>query len=272
MNLNVDPTDSRIDISVVIPVYRSAVTLKELTGRLIRVLDGTGRRYEIIFVDDGSPDDSWRVLSELHAQCPDSVVAVRLTRNFGQHNALMCGFQHVRGRLIVTMDDDLQNPPEEIPKLLQTIEAGDYDVVYGRYIEKKHEPWRNLGSLVVNVFYRLVFRSRITVGAFRIIRQDMMPGVLSYNLNFTFVDGLLAWNTQRIGEVPVEHVSRQSGRSGYSLWKLGNLALNLFTNFSLLPLRLVSALGLSIAAAGSLAGFYYLTLFSCIGLKFPATR
>jgi undecaprenyl-phosphate 4-deoxy-4-formamido-L-arabinose transferase len=246
-----------MDLSVVIPVYRSAPLLEELTRRLVRVLDGTGMSYEIIFVDDGSPDGSWQVLRGIRERHPDRVVAVQLMRNYGQHNALMCGFRHTRGEYVVTMDDDLQNPPEEIPKLIDAITANDLDLVYGSYGAKKHSPWRNLSSWVVNTFYRRVFRSTVTVTSFRIIRRCLLESIFSYTLNFTFVDGLLAWNTQRMGEVPVEHLPRAQGRSGYSLARLTLLALNLFTNFSLLPLQLVSVLGLVAAAFGlCLAGVY----------------
>src|SRR6516225_3496074 len=122
-----------MDLSVVIPVYRSAPMLEELTGRLVQVLDATGLSYEIVFVDDGSPDGSWQVLQAVRERHPDRIVAVQLMRNYGQHNALMCGFRHTRGEYVVTMDDDLQNPPEEIPKLIEAITANDLDLVYGSY-------------------------------------------------------------------------------------------------------------------------------------------
>jgi undecaprenyl-phosphate 4-deoxy-4-formamido-L-arabinose transferase len=250
-----------MDLSVVIPVYRSAPMLEELTGRLVQVLDATGLSYEIVFVDDGSPDGSWQVLQAVRERHPDRIVAVQLMRNYGQHNALMCGFRHTRGEYVVTMDDDLQNPPEEIPKLIEAITANDLDLVYGSYGDKKHNPWRNLSSWVVNAFYRRVFRSSVTVTSFRIIRRCLLESIFSYTLNFTFVDGLLAWNTQRMGEVPVEHLPRAQGRSGYSLARLTLLALNLFTNFSLLPLQLVSVLGVLAAAGGLCLAGVYLVLY-----------
>src|SRR5262249_11998026 len=158
------------------------------------------------------------------------------------------GFRHTKGKWIVTMDDDLQHPPEEIPKLLAAMAAGELDLVYGSYDAKKHNPWRNVSSGLVNLFYRLVFHNPVTITSFRIIRRQLLESILSYSLNFTFVDGLLAWNTQRIGQVTVEHLPRAKGRSGYSLTKLLVLAFNLFTNFSLLPLQTVSVLGFLTAA------------------------
>jgi len=249
-------------VSVVVPVYRSEATLETLTDRLLAVLEGLGLSHEIVFVDDGSPDGSWVILEGLRAAHPGRVVAVQLMRNFGQHNALMCGFRYARGRYVVTMDDDLQNPPEEVAKLLHAIEAGGYDLVYGRYdSEKKHSGWRNLGSAVVNAFYRLVFRNGVTVTSLRVIRRALLDSIFTYNLNFTFVDGLLAWNTQRIGSVAVEHHPRATGRSGYNPLKLLALAFNLFTNFSILPLQLVSCCGFLAAAGGIFMALVYLFLF-----------
>jgi undecaprenyl-phosphate 4-deoxy-4-formamido-L-arabinose transferase len=246
-----------IDLSVVVPVYRSARMLPELTARLLAVLDGTGLRYELVFVDDSSPDDAWAVLQRLRAEHPGRIVAIQLMRNYGQHNALMCGFRHARGRFIVTMDDDMQNPPEEIPKLLGAIQERDLDLVYGAYETKKHAALRNLSSWVVNAFYRTVFKTGVTVTSFRIMRRELLESIFYYSLNFTFIDGLLAWSTNRIGEVAVEHRPRAEGRSGYSFSKLLVLALNLFTNFSLLPLQVVTTCGFLSAAGGlALAAFY----------------
>jgi undecaprenyl-phosphate 4-deoxy-4-formamido-L-arabinose transferase len=224
--------------------------LRELARRLVAVLDGTGLSYEIVFVEDGSPDDSWRTLKAIRQEHPHSVVAVQLMRNYGQHNALMCGFRHSRGDLVVTMDDDLQHPPEEIPKLLAAIKSGDLDLVYGTYDAKQHRSWRNASSRVVNAFYRAVFKLPIWVTSFRMVRRPLLESTFPYTLNFTYIDGLLAWNSQRVGQVVVEHRPRAHGQSGYSLTKLTLLALNLFTNFSLLPLQMVSVVGLLAALGG----------------------
>jgi polyisoprenyl-phosphate glycosyltransferase len=258
-----------VDLSVVIPVYNSAEIMPALLARLTKVLGGQDMTYEIVMVEDGSPDDSWRVLSSLQRQDPQHIVAVQLMRNYGQHNALMCGFRIARGELIVTMDDDLQHPPEEIPKLIDTIVAGELDLVYGQYDKKKHPLLKNAGSLVVNKFFRHVFRLPVTVTAFRVIRRDLLDAILSYTRPFTFIDGLLAWNTRRVGATLVEHHPRAAGRSGDSLAKMVTLALNLFTNFSLLPLQLVSACGLLAAAGGFAGGLYYLVRFAMSGITVP---
>lgn len=258
-----------IDVSVVIPVYNSESTLAVLVARLIDVLGRSSETFEIILVDDGSRDKSWQVLKGLRATHASHLVAIQLMRNYGQHNALMCGFRYSRGRYIVTMDDDLQHSPEEIPKLLNAIEAQELDLVYGRYKDKQHSAFRNLGSALVTSFYKLVFSSSIAVTSFRVIRRELLQSIFSYSLNFTFVDGLLAWNTQRIGEVMIEHHQRSGGRSQYSLGKLAVLALNMFTNFSLLPLQVMSVGGFLVAMSGFGTAFYYLLQYFVIGIPVP---
>lgn len=247
-----------IDVSVVVPVYGSQNTLQPLVERLCSALDKCGREYELLFINDDSPDDAWRVLQSLHAKYGDRMVAIQLTRNFGQHNAIMCGLHEVRGRYVVTMDDDLQHPPEEIPRLLAAIEHSDLDVIYGRYKCKKHQRWRNLGSSIVNWAFRRVFGLSVEFTSFRIIRREIVDAALGYELNFTFIDGLLAWNTRRIGELEVEHSERRDGRSGYNLRKLILLSINLLTNFSILPLQLATLLGFVSANVGFGVGAYYL--------------
>src|SRR5262249_38328739 len=238
-------------------------TLRPLVARLFPALQATGQTFEVILIEDGSPDGgaTWEVLRQIQQEHCQHIVAVQLMRNYGQHNALMCGFRLARGRFVVTLDDDLQHPPEEIPKLLDALQRQDLDLVYGSYGEKRHSGWRNLGSNLINVFYRLTFRNPVTVTSFRAIRREVIEGTFTYNLNFTFVDGLLAWNTQRIGEVAIEHQQRAAGHSGYNILKLLTLALNLFTNFSLLPLQAVSLLGVLAASSGFLVAFFYLVLF-----------
>ncbi len=244
---------SSVELSVVIPVYHSVETLSELIDRVLPVLEGTGLTHEVVFVDDGSKDGSWQLLEELQRRHPERIVAIQLMRNFGQHNALMCGFRQARGQYILTMDDDLQNPPEEIPKLVAAIRGEEVDVVYGAIDQKAHGAFRNLGSRLVNAFYRRIFDTDVSVTSFRIVRRELIEKITSYLPNFIFIDGLLAWNTDRIGQVEVEHHVREQGRSGYSLGKLVVLAINLSTNFSLLPLQVTSALGLLVAALGMLS-------------------
>ncbi|MEM7177012.1 MAG: glycosyltransferase [Pseudomonadota bacterium] len=257
------------EISVVVPVYNSEATLHPLVDRVFAVFDKMDRPGEIIFVDDGSQDRSWSVIEELSTGAPDAISAVRLMRNFGQHNALMCGFHLVRGKIVVTIDDDLQNPPEEIPKLVAALEAEALDLVYGDFYEKMQAGWRNAGSQLVAAFYRYVFGHGTRPSSFRAFRSDILPSLLEYNLNFTYVDGLLNWSTTRIGSVPVLHEARQTGQSGYSLGKLILLAINLFTNFSILPLQLVSIFGIAFATLGFLGAVFYFVQYALGGIDVP---
>jgi len=246
-----------IELSVVIPVYNGENDLRELTERLETVLRKlVDDRYEIVFVNDGSTDSSWDILRAM-ASANAKIVAVNLSRNFGQHNALMCGFSQVKGTLIITLDDDLQNPPEEIPKLFEGIRNG-YDVVYGIYSHKKHSKFRNLGSEFIQFVYRKTFNINVRTSSFRIIRRTIVDYMLSYEKSFTFIDGLICWFTTHIGNVYVEHHQRKAGASGYSFKKLILLALNMVTNFSIVPLQTASLMGFAFAFVGFAFGIFFL--------------
>lgn len=258
-----------LGLSIVVPVYNSAGTLDKLLHRLTKSLGAITKNYEIILVDDGSQDDSWAVIQALKARYGEHLIAIQLMRNYGQHNSLMCGLGVARGEYVVTMDDDLQNPPEEIPKLLTHIQQHDLDLVYGCPSNRNHAGWRNVGSSIVRHFYHTVFRHRVTPTQFRIMRHQLAQSVMFYDLNFTYLDGLLAWCTNRIGGVEVDHHARTQGKSGYSLGKLLVLALNLYTNFSLIPLQIVSGLGLFTAASGFMVGLYYLFQFLASSIAVP---
>lgn len=256
-------------LSVVIPVYRSAATLPDVCRRVLAVLEGEGLSHELILVDDGSPDESWERIVALHGEFPDRIVAIQLMRNFGQHNALMCGLRRARGDVIVTLDDDLQHPPEEIPKLLAALRERSLDLVYGSYEEKRHGRFRNAGSRVLRTLFRSLFRIDVDFSAFRAMRRELARSIFTYDLNFTFLDGLLAWNTTRIGDVPVRHDARGDGRSGYSLSRLLLLSLNMLTNFSLVPLQAVSLFGLFAAGGGLALASYFLFSALAGGVAVP---
>lgn len=249
--------NENIDVSVVVPVYESAEVLSELVGRLITTFNATSRTYEIILVDDGSNDNSWQVISQLAAAQPDILTGIQLMRNYGQHNALMCGFRHVRGSIIVTLDDDLQNPPEEIHRLLEVLSENMSDVVYGLPKTRQDSRWRRVASLPIQYFIQKSIGLPGPVSAFRAIQRTVVDAILRYELNYTFIDGLIAWNTTRISFVTVEHHARSHGHSGYSIRKLFFHALNIATNFSILPLQIASATGLIAATSGLFLGVFY---------------
>jgi undecaprenyl-phosphate 4-deoxy-4-formamido-L-arabinose transferase len=216
-----------------------------------------GGDHQIVFVNDGSRDGSWGALKAL-ADADPKVVAIDLLRNFGQHNALMCGFKMAAGDYIVTLDDDLQNPPEEIPVLFEAITSRGLDVVYGIPKNKRHSPFRNLGSAAVQLAYRKTFKVATRLSSFRVMRKEIVGHILSYERSFTFIDGVTAWFTSRIGGIEVDHSKRPAGSSGYSLGKLFVLALNMVTNFSLVPLQVASLMGTLFSLAGFSAAVFFL--------------
>ncbi len=241
--------------SIVIPVYRSRSTLIELYKRLVTVMKGINNSFEIIFVDDDSPDNSWKILTNLYKNYKD-IRLIQLTRNFGQHNAIMCGIAHSKGDYIITMDDDLQNPPEDILKLINKMKQG-FDIVYGEYKVKKHSSLRNIGSHFVQYVYKRIFQVSGNLTSFRIIKRNTAEKILDYKLNYTFIDGLLAWQTKNIGYVFVSHQKRASGKSNYDIGKLFALTYNMITNFSIFPLQLASITGFLFSFLGGLLAIFY---------------
>ena len=238
--------------SAVVPVYNAESTLIELHRRIVETLEKLGVPFELIFIDDNSDDGSWEILRSLR-DCDARVRCYQLMRNFGQQNATMCGFRQACGRILVSLDDDLQNPPEEIPLLLAELEQG-YDVVFGVYELKRHGLYRRLGSWLINKFYAWTFRTRGRVSAFRALRAELAERLLDYDLNFTYINGLIAWYTERVSRVVVRHESRNLGQSGYTLRRLLNLSTNMMTNFSLLPLQIATCAGLLFASVGFVLG------------------
>ncbi|MBF0425849.1 MAG: glycosyltransferase family 2 protein [Magnetococcales bacterium] len=256
-------------LSIVVPVYNAQDNLTQLVETLVGVFSNSAYNYEIVLVNDGSSDRSWAALCALQSHYPERLCIVDLMRNYGQHNALMCGLRECTGDIVVTMDDDLQHAPNDALRLVEALEQGNYDLVYGVYRKKRHEPWRNAGSALIQLFYRRIFSRRNNITAFRAIRRQLVESIFPYTLNYVFLDGLFAWSSDRIGEVEVDHEARQQGRSGYSLSKLVTLAINLFTNFSLVPLQIVSWLGLIFSVGGFFMGCYYLFLHFANSISVP---
>lgn len=241
--------DPMIAISVVIPVYNSSSTLLELHRRVSEGLRMLGS-YEIILVDDGSRDGSWSVIEGMAAR-DSRVVGLRMGRNFGQHAALLAGLREARGSVTVTLDDDLQNPPEEIPKLLAVLEAG-HDVVYGVPKRWQHEAVRNWASRLTKLVLASVMGAENArhVGAFRAFRTGLRDAFSSYRSPYVILDVLFTWATSRFGAVEVEHEARAVGRSGYNLRRLLLHALNMITGFSALPLRVATFVGFGFTMFG----------------------
>jgi undecaprenyl-phosphate 4-deoxy-4-formamido-L-arabinose transferase len=238
-------------ISIVIPVFNASATLEELWAQLRVTLDELRTPYEVILVDDGSKDGSWALLERLRAQHPSFIVPIQLMRNYGQHNALLCGIRAARFERIVTLDDDLQNPPSEIPRLLEQLEQG-FDVVYGTPVEGQHGILRNLASRMTKLALQSAMGATIArqVSAFRAFRTEVRNGFASYQGPFVSIDVLLTWGTTRFSSIPVRLDPRRAGRSGYSVGKLIRHALNMMTGFSVLPLQIASVFGFGFVLFG----------------------
>jgi glycosyltransferase involved in cell wall biosynthesis len=263
-------------ISVVIPVYRSEGILPELVQRLGAVLNSIGCRYELIFVNDCSPDNSWEVISDLCQQYP-WVCGINLMRNYGQHNALLCGIRAAHYDVVITMDDDLQHPPEEIPKLLAALDQG-YDVVYGTPAREEHGLLRDLASLTTKIALQNVMGAKIArqVCAFRAFRAQVANAFERYAGSFVSVDVLLTWGTSRFAAIPVRHEPRKQGASGYTFRKLVTHSMNMMTGFSTVPLQLASIIGFVFTLFGIAILFFvlgrYLTYGSSVsGFPFLAS-
>jgi undecaprenyl-phosphate 4-deoxy-4-formamido-L-arabinose transferase len=238
-------------LSIVVPVYNGARSV----GRLVAALEGLrpAGGIEIVLVNDGSPDDSAAVCRDLLRRATVPITYIEHARNFGEHNAVMTGLRHVRGRYAITMDDDLQNPPEEVVRLYDHARLGGWDVVYARYARKRHAMWRNLGSRFANrVADRLLDKPHgLYLSSFRCMSALVVRAVTRYRGPYPYVDGLLLQVTQRIDSIEVRHLPRAEGRSNYNLRRLIRLWLNLATSFSLAPLRMAMLAGAVLAILGA---------------------
>ena len=227
-------------LSVVIPVYNSEQNLGKLCAQLLPALETLTDDFEVILVDDGSADQSWCVVNELRAK-NEHVRGIKLSRNYGQHNALLCGIRTAKFDVIITMDDDLQNPVSEIPKLLLKLDEG-FDVVYGAPAKQQQGFLRNLASTLTKIALQNVMNAHTArnVSAFRAFKARLRDGFAQYSGPYVSIDVLLTWSTANFTAIKVEHVPRELGKSNYTVRKLIAHALNLVTGFSTLPLQLAS--------------------------------
>jgi glycosyltransferase involved in cell wall biosynthesis len=230
-------------LSVVIPVYHGAITIVQLVENVqeqLRAYD-----FEIILINDGSKDDSEKVCLGLSEQF-QNITFLSLRKNFGEFNAVICGLNYAKGDYTVIIDDDFQNPPSEIIKLLETAQKGDFDVVYGQYDEKKHTNFRNFGSWMVNQITTSLFNkpADLYLSSFKIISKDVVGEICKYEGPYPYIDGLIFNVTDNVGKVTVLHNDRNHGESNYNFKRLASLFLNIIFGYSLLPVRLALFLGL----------------------------
>ncbi len=264
-----EPSELSLGVSIVVPVYNGSSTIRELVARIEAVMISTDLPFEILFVNDGSADESWAVLQGLVREY-GFVRAIDLMRNYGQHNAILCGLRLARFDVSVTMDDDLQNPPEEIPKLLAELEAG-FDVVYGVPEVQQHGLGRDLASEITKITLNgaMGVSAARNASAFRALRTRLRDGFAGYHGPWVFLDALLTWSTNRFGSVPVQHNARKAGRSGYSLRKLLKHGMDMMTGFSVLPLQIASLIGFTFTLMGFAMLVYVVTRYFLNGHNVP---
>lgn len=258
-----------VDHSIVIPIFNEEETLPELYRRLTAVMGGVGGSYEIILVDDGSHDRSFPIMRELHQQ-DARVKALRFSRNFGHHMALTAGIDYAAGRAVILMDGDLQDQPEEIPRLLAKLAEG-YDIVHGLRVHRKgHFVKRTASRLFVAATNRVIGSGQpINSEIFRVMDRRVVDELKRCREVSRFVTGLVSWLGFRQVGVDVEHGARYAGRSKYNVWKLVMLALNTFTSFSYFPLQLASYVGFLTAIASLVGGIYLICLKLAFGIPVP---
>jgi glycosyltransferase involved in cell wall biosynthesis len=256
-------------VSVVVPVYNSEGSLTPLVDRLAAVLPQVSAEWEVLLVNDGSRDRSWEVIRELAARYP-RVVGIRMLRNFGQHNALLAGMRAARYSVTMTMDDDLQHQPEEIPRLLAALDAGA-DVVYGTANTLPHGFWRNFFSRFTKRALGFVMRvdTLVDISAFRAFRTDLRRAFHAYNSPEVIIDVLLSWGTSSFASVKCEHLPRTIGRSNYTPSKLINSAMFILTGYSTAPLRLASSVGFIFTLFGAGVLVYVLARYLITGGSVP---
>ncbi len=260
---------SDLTVSVVVPVYNSEESLNNLVRRVESALEGVTQGYEVILVNDGSKDGSWQVIQKL-AQDTSQVRGINLMRNYGQHNALLAGIREARYEVVVTMDDDLQNPPEEILKLLEKLTQG-YDVVFGKPDKEQHGFLRNLASQGTKFVLKNAMGAEVSrnVSAFRVFWTHLREAFDDYYGPFVSIDVLLTWGTTRFTAIGVRHDPRQQGTSSYNLHKLITHAFNMMTGFSVVPLQIASMIGFGFTLFGIGVLAYVLLRFLIQGSPVP---
>lgn len=249
-----------IDYSVVVPVFNGVKYLKILHHRLSKTLSQITSKYEIIFIDDYSSDHSWKLLQELK-KIDKRTKIVQLSKNYGQHNATLCGIRLSQGRYVVTLDQDLQHPPEEIPKLISKIKEG-YQLVYGQYEKKRHSWFRNFGSRLTNIIISDLTGSQRNITSFRIIDREVIKHLNELNNPNIIIDILFSYvvPNREIGFCKVKHSSSR-GKSNYNLFKLINISLNMVFNHTTIPLRLASMAGFTLSIISILGGLFYTSMY-----------
>lgn len=250
--------NTRLTLSIVVPVYRSAAILPKLVEQIHAEMqkEGLNEVFELLLVSDASPDNSWQVIRSL-SQTHPFIKGISLRRNFGQHNAIMAGLNHVSGEFVVLMDDDLQHPPHAIGGILRALREG-YDVCYTNYLNRQHATWKKLGSQFNDwvATHLLGKPKRLYLSSFKGLRREIVQEIIRYDGPYAYVDGLILDVTRSITTIDIEHSARHEGEGNYNLSRSVALWLKMATSFSVLPLRLASFAGFALAALSLLMILY----------------
>lgn len=243
--------------SIVIPVYNSAPFITKTLKEVINAMTANKLSYEIILVNDGSNDDSWNIINNF-AKNNKFVTAINLLKNYGQHVAIFCGLNNAKGDYVITIDDDLQNPPKEIIKLINKSNEG-YDLVIGSFDQKKHSLLRRFGSYFVNSINKRIFEIKddLKLTNFRLIRKDVVSRMLAYNTSYPYITGLALLMSGHRCNVTVMHDSRTFGKSNYDLSKLLKLVFEILFNYSSIPMKFVSTIGIIVSLVSFATGCYF---------------
>lgn len=260
-------SQSKLKFSVVIPVFNEEGNLQVLYTRLTKVMESLGT-YEIIFIDDGSTDSSFQILTDLHKK-DKNVKVISFTRNFGQHPAIMAGFHSAQGEAIITLDADLQHPPEEIPKLIEKLDEG-CEVVFGVFQQRKHSLYRKAGSAFSKwVLSKIMPVDATYISGFRAMRAQVVNQLSLFGERTKFLSGLLCWMGFKVGIVEVEHHRRRAGESRYRLSKLLDRWFDMIVSFTDIPLKVGTIGGLVAGAIGLLLALFYLIRYLLYGYGVP---
>ncbi len=257
------------EYSVVVPVYNSEASLGELCQRISKVFNEIEESYELILVDDSSVDNSWQIMKVLKNNYKNLKI-IQLMRNFGQHNAIICGLHYVSGKYVITMDDDLQNPPEEIEKLIEKIKEG-YDAVIGAQEKKQDKIYKNIGSYFIRYLNRKIFNKpkSLKLSSFRIMTRAVADEIRVLKTTYPYISGMLLSLTKNIANVVVLHDKRKYGSSTYNLGRLIKLSFNLIINYSSLPLKFLTLVGIIISSVSFCIGLFFILKKLIIGIPVP---
>lgn len=254
-------------ISIVVPVLNSEKSIAELHNRLMKIMQNINQEYEILFIDDGSSDNSWAEIENISKK-HEKVKGYRLSKNFGEHCALLCGIRNTKGKYIITLDDDLQHPPEEIPLLIKEIEKG-YDLVYGMARKESRNIIRNMGSRFLKQILKKVMnvRNANLISSYRIFKAEIKNTFVEINNSHLNIDSLLMWSTDKISGIDIKHEKRKYQRSNYNIRKLFNSTFNMIIGYSTFPLKVSSIIGIVFSIIGLLMMIYLLIEYYRSGVE-----